>query len=819
MFNNLAKSILFLSLSGSFMALAILLIKAVFYHKLSKKWFYYIWIIFAARLILPFGLPIQIKNNMMFQKSNDIASDHPSSKITLSEEISKNEDASSLHQSIAAEDTETGAPELKTSTTGGIVQEYTKLAGSTIGLLWFAICLFFLGKGFLCYIRYSSWVKHNSKEIFDEDVLKIYAETCETLGIKKKMPLLRNTYIGSPLLIGIVRPRIILPEKLLEDTMHLKYIFMHELIHYKRLDIYYKWLMQIVRCIHWFNPIVHMISREINKACEMSCDEAVIEKMSYAEQRAYGETLIQSMELASLNPSISVSITMVENVKHMKERLGAIMKYQRKSKITTCLAAFLTILICTGATFHVAYADTGVNKSEPKTIDQNYSVVENSIDQVDMKQLYSMGNNQSPKTDNASNDLSEVSINIPTTKGKIYVETYGKYSLAKDDKILTDLNWKGEGALMFLYTKESYSEEDIVELVEEGHLPLYAISRSVSNGEDNRPSLSANYAYSKNNKKINLNFITSPNQPIYWENEVPQTGSYYFYIIAEGNTGIKDIQGNISFSDDKKEDKKVEKKADKVENKEENKEDNKEGNKEGSKDGNKDENKLGHMKEWSGTASEEATETGIIFHAKEYSGDKIVYSFPSNRDRKVTLELKSTLKGDFEIVFITSDRTILKTVPAFTQSKEITLKQLPKGKIDMIIHAEKVSGSFSVDTITEDTASADTSSEDTASEDTASVETKQNSMIDIANTDTNMISDSGSFDAEDGQTLILDIKSDIKEGAVDLFLFDPDGKEQRIVIKDFDMIKEIKLKKGKWAYNCFGILKKGGEIRIKGTVK
>ena len=58
-----------------------------------------------------------------------------------------------------------------------------------------------------------------------------------------------------------------------------RYIILHELMHYKRRDMFYKWLVQITVCLHWFNPLVHLMSREITKACEFSCDEAVLAKM------------------------------------------------------------------------------------------------------------------------------------------------------------------------------------------------------------------------------------------------------------------------------------------------------------------------------------------------------------------------------------------------------------------------------------------------------------------------------------------------------------------------------------------------------------
>lgn len=81
------------------------------------------------------------------------------------------------------------------------------------------------------------------------------------------------------------------------------------------------------------------------------------------------------------------------------------------------------------------------------------------------------------------------------------------------------------------------------------------------------------------------------------------------------------------------------------------------------------------------------------------------------------------------------------------------------------------------------------------------------------------IAESGSFRAEDNQTLTLNITSDIKGGEVNLFLFDPNGKEQRITIGSTNMTKEIALEKGTWQYNCSGVFKDGGNIKIVGTIK
>ena len=95
-----------------------------------------------------------------------------------------------------------------------------------------------------------------------------------------------------------------------------------------------------------------------------------------------------------------------------------------------------------------------------------------------------------------------------------------------------------------------------------------------------------------------------------------------------------------------------------------------------------------------------------------------------------------------------------------------------------------------------------------------------NVVMDLANHENPLnIAESGSFQAENDQILVISVTSDIRGGTVDLFLFDPTGKEQRITIGSSDMTKEIHLEKGTWQYNCSGMFKEGGSVRITGAIK
>lgn len=134
------------------------------------------------------------------------------------------------------------------------------------------------------------------------------------------------------------------------------YTVLHELTHYRRRDMYYKWLVQITVCLHWFNPLIYVISRQINRACEFSCDEAIIAKLDSGSAKEYGKALLDAMANAGNYKESLASVTLNENKETLKERLGAIMNYHKKSKKSTTITTALTVTLLCLSTYTGAYA-------------------------------------------------------------------------------------------------------------------------------------------------------------------------------------------------------------------------------------------------------------------------------------------------------------------------------------------------------------------------------------------------------------------------------------------------------------------------------
>ena len=325
------KILLSLSVSGALLLLLILGLKPLYKNKFSKRWQYYIWIVVALRFLLPFTPDTTIIGSL-FEKFDTTA---------ITNEIPTNPNVP-----VPADTGNSKAEPIQTNreiTTAAMREPFNKYV--CLFFIWSALALVLFVRKVTVYQGFIQYIKAGNKEVSDIKILNLLSDCEEKLNIKTRVELSCNPLIASPMLIGFFRPRIILPVGEWEDK-ELSYIFVHELIHYKQRDMFYKWLIQIVVCVHWFNPFVYLLEKEVNKSCELSCDEKVISILNEKAKREYGDTLISFLKSNNLYKSSLASVTLTEGAEQLKERLGAIMKFRKKSKAIIAITAIFTAAVC-----------------------------------------------------------------------------------------------------------------------------------------------------------------------------------------------------------------------------------------------------------------------------------------------------------------------------------------------------------------------------------------------------------------------------------------------------------------------------------------
>jgi Antirepressor regulating drug resistance, predicted signal transduction N-terminal membrane component len=143
------------------------------------------------------------------------------------------------------------------------------------------------------------------------------------------------------MVIGLLRPVVLLPRiNIPPDELPL--ILRHELVHYKRKDLWYKVLMMVTSAIHWFNPIVHLMVRSALNLCEISCDEEVLKGHDAKGRAQYGEAIIGVVR----NGSAYHTALSTNFYSGTKGRIYAIMDMSKKRFSPVLFIAILIITIC-----------------------------------------------------------------------------------------------------------------------------------------------------------------------------------------------------------------------------------------------------------------------------------------------------------------------------------------------------------------------------------------------------------------------------------------------------------------------------------------
>lgn len=363
--NEIAKLLLSLSLSGSILTTLILAIKPFIKNRLSKSIQYYIWIVVLLRLIIPFSSENSIMNGAFYSNINPIEISTKGTLIPI-----KGTSENTINSSIL--------PKIQENIINGVNKDdasqsiyFRDIFNRYVLYIWLIGVILALTVNLVGYIRFLKYLKQENTLASDEENSML----ANLLMGRKHVRLLRNPFVTTPMLIGIIRPYIIIPDHGFNEKQ-LKNILLHEVSHLKRFDIAIKWLTMIATSIHWFNPLMYFIKKEINHACELACDEAVIKNLNPKEKQAYGDTLISVVSESKYSSQV-LQVTMCEEKKSLKERLVAIMKYSKKTRLIIVASVILMVSAIIGAI--VLGASVGTSNNNPPKLYINAEYIKTKV--------------------------------------------------------------------------------------------------------------------------------------------------------------------------------------------------------------------------------------------------------------------------------------------------------------------------------------------------------------------------------------------------------------------------------------------------------
>lgn len=167
--------------------------------------------------------------------------------------------------------------------------------------------------------------------------------------VQRELKLWMNAKVTTPLLTGLLRPRIYLPSDRY-TWKELELLLSHELSHYRHHDLWYKLILQLAGIVYWFNPLLHWMRREADQDLEFLCDERIMKDGAHDERMQYNYLLAQTA--AQRRNFYGLSTGFNGSLADLKKRMVNIMRAGKLKKgkfITFCfLAVFVFMNVMTG---------------------------------------------------------------------------------------------------------------------------------------------------------------------------------------------------------------------------------------------------------------------------------------------------------------------------------------------------------------------------------------------------------------------------------------------------------------------------------------
>jgi beta-lactamase regulating signal transducer with metallopeptidase domain len=224
-------------------------------------------------------------------------------------------------------------------------------------------------------------VRRWSRPVEETQTLQIWAQAGREANVRRMPALVRCAAVDTPMLAGIVRPRVLLPEGAPQDGA-LMMVLRHELVHYRRGDLLIK-LLTIIACVlHWFNPAVYLAARMTNVYCELSCDAQAVRRATIDERALYSRTILDSLRRKARTAS-ALTTNFSADKRTLKRRLTQIMDmHVRKRGLTMALGALL-LTMAIGSSFALAESreTTGWN-AEPMTAEEMVALWQDSFEKM-----------------------------------------------------------------------------------------------------------------------------------------------------------------------------------------------------------------------------------------------------------------------------------------------------------------------------------------------------------------------------------------------------------------------------------------------------
>lgn len=346
-----------LLITSSLLIVSVLLLRLLFRRRISRRVQYALWLVVAARLLIPVNLPAadfsalsatstaresvaaEMENRTVYVMPVNRT---PAEEVPAAEETQPGQeiqDNASFGYPVLSEDGQTVTRYADRMT----VAEILTLVWQG-GMVLFGV--FFLLSNLLFYRRLRK-------------TRRPYAADCA-------LPCyLVESGLPSPCLFGLFRPAIYLTPASCTAPERLSHVLAHETTHYRHKDHLWAVLRCLCLTVYWFDPLVWIAAAASRTDCELACDEAAIHSLGEDQRLSYGQTLLSLIPVKPLSSGLlRTATTMTSGKRQLRDRIQRIAKAPR-----TVAAALVAVVVLIGAVCAFTFTG-GKNAARPLTEDE-----------------------------------------------------------------------------------------------------------------------------------------------------------------------------------------------------------------------------------------------------------------------------------------------------------------------------------------------------------------------------------------------------------------------------------------------------------------
>jgi beta-lactamase regulating signal transducer with metallopeptidase domain len=202
------------------------------------------------------------------------------------------------------------------------------LSGQYDRLLPFVVAFWGLGVGVMLALHIGAWASvrcwKRSGAVALEQLWQARIEKLRlAMGIRQCVPALQSALLDTPVVIGWLKPVILVPASALAgmDPLQLEALLLHELAHIRRCDYLVNMLQTLVEVLGFFHPAVWWISKVIRTERENCCDDLVVGALP--DRRVYLRALLHLEELRGLRPAAGLAASggsLLQRIRRLAER-------------------------------------------------------------------------------------------------------------------------------------------------------------------------------------------------------------------------------------------------------------------------------------------------------------------------------------------------------------------------------------------------------------------------------------------------------------------------------------------------------------------